>query len=160
MKGFKIGRETVEIGSLSNFKIKAGGWYWMVAGLLLLIVGGLLFTGTIPYVSALTGPMPVPGGIVAGVGALALVWPSIEGAVSVILVASIACAAAVGIAYAIGKYLQASSTASRAKVAAEKLNAEGKPAEAMAAERAGTLWLDKLMASASELRKTMKTSNT
>lgn len=155
MKGFKIGRETVEIGSLSNFRIKAGGWYWMVAGLLLIILGGLLFTGTIPYVSALTGAMPIPGGIVAGVGFLALLWPSIEGAVSVIAVALLALGAVGGVLYALGRCTQAHTTVKRATKAATKLKAEGKPAEATAAMRAASLALDKAMSAASELKAAM-----
>lgn len=152
LEGFEVGPEGVKIGSLANYKIVSGGWLWMVAGLGLLIGGALLFTGSIPYVGALTGPLPVPGGIVAGVGALALLWPTISGPVGVIAVAAIAMAALAGILYAVGRFTQAHATAKRGKAAAVKLSAKGKPREATAARRAADLSLDKAMAAASAAR--------
>jgi hypothetical protein len=109
--------------------------------------------GAVPYVSVLIGgPQPVAGGVVAGVGGFCLVWPSIEGGVSVILLVAVACAAALGLAYVWGRYLQAAKTYKRARRAKTKLDAEGKADEGTAALRVGDPALDRAMAAASAAR--------
>lgn len=152
---FKFSLGTVEIGSMSNFKIEAKGWGLLLLGLGLMVLGVALALGGIPYVSAITGPMPVVGWSTAGAGALCMVWTSIAGPVSIIIIVGVAAVAAMGVALAWGKYLNARSTLTRAEEASAKLKAEGKPAEAIAAERAGTLWLDKMLSDASALKKTL-----
>lgn len=153
MRGFKIGRDTVEIGSLSNFRVKAGGWMFPVIGIALLLIGALVAFGAVPYVSAIIGgPQPVAGGIVAGVGGFCLIWPTIQDGVGVIVLVSVAVAAALGLALVVGRFFQAVKVKGRAVKAKAKLDSEGKADEGTAALRIGDPALDKAMAAASAAR--------
>jgi hypothetical protein len=155
LAGFKFSLDSIEVGGMTSAKIKVTGWLFPLIGIALLLIGGLLAFGAMPYVSTMIGgPQPVGGGIVAAVGGFCIVWPSIEEGVSVILIVCLALSAAVGLALVWGRFFQAAKTKERATKAKAKLDAEGKPDEGTAALRVGDVALDKAMAAASAARAT------